>query len=60
MFLYDILTFKLLFIFYFSMNLVVFYVIFYNDVTHVLTDHNENRTAYVKLEIKDILFVRIF
>ena len=31
----------------------------YYDVTHFLTDPNENSTAYVKLEIKDILFVRI-
>ena len=32
----------------------------YYDVTHFLTDLNENCTAYVKLKIKDILFVRIF
>ena len=30
----------------------------YYDVTHFLTDLNENCTAYVKLKIKDILFVR--
>ena len=29
----------------------------YYDVTHFLTNHNENCTVYVKLEIKDILFV---
>ena len=32
----------------------------YYDVTHFLTDPNENCTAYVKLEKKDILFVKIF
>ena len=32
----------------------------YYDVTHFSTDPNENCTAYVKLEINDILFVRIF
>ena len=33
--------------FIFSMNLVLFYAIFYNDVTHFSTDRNENYTAYV-------------
>ena len=52
--------------FNFSMNLVVFYEIFYKDVTTLLcrhsflTDPNEICTAYVKLEIKNILFLRIF
>ena len=54
--------------FIFPMKLDVFYALFYNDVTtlydfdrsHFLTDLNENCTAYVKLKIKDILFVRIF
>ena len=32
----------------------------YYDVTHFLADPNDNCTAYVKLEIKDILFVRMF
>ena len=32
----------------------------YYDVTHFLTDLNENCTAYVKLKIKAILFVRFF
>ena len=32
----------------------------YYDVTHFLTDLNENCTAFVKLKIKDILYVRIF
>ena len=32
----------------------------YYDVTNFLTDLNENCTAYVKLEIKDILFVKMF
>ena len=31
----------------------------YYDVTHFVTDAYENYTAYVKSEIKDILFVRI-
>ena len=32
----------------------------YYDVTRFLTDLDENFTTYVKLKIKDILFVRIF
>ena len=32
----------------------------YYDVTHFLTNLNENCTTYVKLKIKDILFGRIF
>ena len=32
----------------------------YYDVTHFLTDPNESSTEYVKLERKDILFMRIF
>ena len=32
----------------------------YCDVTQFLTDPNENFTTYVKLKLKDILFVRIF
>ena len=52
--------------FIFPMNLVVFYSLFYNDVTTLLwrhsflTDLNENCTAYVKLKTKDILFVIFF
>ena len=42
------------------MNLVVFYALFYNNVTHFSTDLNENCTAYVKLKNRDILLVRIF
>ena len=66
MFLY-ISAFMLYFIFIFSMNLVFFYEIFYNDVSAVLwrpsfyflTDPNENCASCIKLEIKDILFMRI-
>ena len=32
----------------------------YYEVTYFLTDPNEICTAYVKLEIKDILFKRVF
>ena len=32
----------------------------YYDVTHFLTDPNEICTVYIKLEIKDILFIRSF
>ena len=46
--------------FIFSINWVVFYEIFYNDVTHFLTDSNENCTAYVKLNSKVFLFVERF
>ena len=50
----------------FSTSVVFLYEIFFNDVTLFLTDLNENYTAYVKLEIKDIfvhenfLIFRIF
>ena len=33
---------------------------YYDGVTHFLADLDENCTAYVKLKMKDILFVRIF
>ena len=52
--------------FIFSINSIVFYEIFYNDVTasrdvtYLFTDRNEICTAYVKLNSKHILFVRIF
>ena len=52
--------------FIFSINSIVFYVIFYNnvtasrDVTYLLTDPDEIRTAYVKLNSKHISFMRIF
>ena len=46
--------------FIFSINFVIFYEIFYNDVTHFLTDSNENCTAYVKLNSKIFLFVELF
>ena len=66
MFLYDISAFMLNFIFYFSINSVVFYEIFYNDVnmfldvTHYLTDSNENCTVYVKFNSKIFLFMELF
>ena len=52
--------------FIFSMNLVFFMKFSimtsprYYDVTQFWTDPGENCTAYIKLEIKDISFVRIF
>ena len=52
--------------FIFSINSIVFYEIFYNDVTasrddtYLITDPDEICTAYVKLNSKHILFVRIF
>ena len=52
--------------FIFSINSIVFYEIFYNDVTasrdvtYLFTDRDEICTAYVKLNSKHILFVRIF
>ena len=36
-----------------SMNFVIMTSLRYYDVTHFLTDPDENLTAYVKLEIKD-------
>ena len=66
MLLYDISAFMLHLYFIFSINLVVsmpFSIITsprYYDVTHFSTERNEICTAYVKLEIKDILFMRIF
>ena len=56
--------FILFFIFY--INLIVFYEIFYNDVTasrdvtYLFTDPNKICTAYVKLNSKHILLLRIF
>ena len=52
--------------FIFSINWIVFYEIFYNDVTassdvtYLFTDPDEICTAYVKLNSKHILFVMIF
>ena len=52
--------------FIFSINLIVFYEIFYNnvtasrDVTYLFTDPNKICTAYVKLNSKHILLLRIF
>ena len=52
--------------FIFSINSIVFYEIFYNDVTascdvtYLFADPDEICTAYVKLKSKHILFVRIF
>ena len=52
--------------FIFSINSIVFYEIFYNDVTasrdvtYLFIDPDEICTAYVKLNSKHILFVRIF
>ena len=64
MLLYDISAFMVYFIF--SINSIVFYEIFYNDVTasrdvtYLFTDPDEICTAYVKLNSKHILFMRIF
>ena len=64
MVLYDISAFMVYFIF--SINSIVFYEIFYNDVTasrdvtYLFTDPDEICTAYVKLNSKHILFVKIF
>ena len=44
----------------FSMKFVIMASPRYYDVAHFLTDTNEICTAYVKLEIKDILFMLIF
>ena len=52
--------------FIFSRNSIVFYEIFYNDVTasrdvtYLFTDPDEICTAYVKSNSKHILFMRIF
>ena len=64
MLLYDISAFMVYFIF--SINSVVFYEIFNNDVTasrdvtYLLTDPDEICTAYLKWNSKHILFQRIF
>ena len=64
MFLSDVSVFMLYFIFYFFYELRLKLSIMmsprYYDVTHLFTDPNENCSVYVKLEIEDILFVRIF
>ena len=66
MLLYDISAFMFYFIFYFSINSIVIYEIFYNDVTasrditYLFTDPDKICTAYVKLNSKYILFLRIF
>ena len=44
----------------FSMPFFIMTLPSYYDVTHFSTDLNENCRTYVKLKIKDILFVRIF
>ena len=52
--------------FIFSINSIVFYEIFYNDVdvssdvTYLLTDPNKICTPYVKFNSKHILIMRIF
>ena len=52
--------------FIFSIKSIVFYEIFYNDVTasrdvtYLFTNPDEICTAYVKLNSKHILFLRIF
>ena len=52
--------------FFFFRNSIVFYEIFYNDVTasrdvtYLFTDPDEICTAYVKLNYKHILFLRKF
>ena len=54
----------LFYILFFLWTLVFFYEIFHNSVITLLWCHSfftypgENCTAYIKLEIKDILFVR--
>ena len=66
MLLYDISAFMFYIIFYFFYKLIVFYEIFYNDVTasrdvtYLFTDPDKIFTAYVKLNSNHILFVRIF
>ena len=66
MVLYDISAVMVYFIFYFFYNSIVFYEIFYNDVTasrdvtYLFTDPDEICTTYVKLHSKHILFIRIF
>ena len=44
----------------FSMKFFILTSPRYNDVTHFLTDFDENRTAYVKLNFKIFLFVELF
>ena len=64
--LYDIQTFMLHFTFYSPLKLVFFYALetmtspWYYDVTFLFTDPDKICTAYVKLNSKHILFVRIF
>ena len=64
MLLYDISAF--MFYFIFSINSIVFYEIFYNDVTasrdvtYLFTDPDKICTAYVKLNSKHIMFMKIF
>ena len=58
---YDISAF--MFYFIFSINSIVFYEIFYNDVTasrdvtYLFTDPDKIRTAYVKLNSNHILLL---
>ena len=65
MLLYDISAFMFYFIF-FSINSIVSYEIFYNDVTasrditYLFTDPDKICTAYVRLNSNHILFMRIF
>ena len=64
--LYDIQPSWFILYFIFSINSIDFYEIFYNDVTasrdvtYLFTDPDKICTAYVKLNFKYILFVRIF
>ena len=67
MLLYDISAFMFYFIFYFFYKLDRFSMkIFYNDatasrdVTYLFTDPGKICTAFVKLNSKHILFMRIF
>ena len=67
MFLYDISAFILYFIFYFFFELGLFLKKFfimtsphYYDVTHFLTNPNENCTAYVKLKIRHFVLENFF
>ena len=56
----------LFYILFFSRNSIVFYEIFYydvtasRDVTYLFTDPDKICTAYVKLNSKHIFFMRIF
>ena len=68
MFLYDISAFMFHLIFYFFMNLVVFYAVFYNDITKVTMTSlifwpiqlKFAQDSYVKFEIENFLIIGKF